>query len=443
MKKTNNRLARLETDIKKILAEVVTYSIKDPRISTFVAITRVELTRDFSYATVYISSPQSENKEQREREEQELLEGLESAKGFLRKQLAEELTIHRTPELIFKYDTTAEYLRHIDDLLQQVSKKGVNTHTIEQLAGILQSDSYQTIAIFPHIFADGDAVGSAVAMYHALRELGKKEVDIVMTEPVAGNLTFLTESIPLSSDLEKSYDLVISVDTSSMDQFRDRMAVFENAGATMSIDHHKTNAGFADFVYVDPTAAAAGEILYYLLLAMGATISKEVAEALYAAISTDTGSFRHPNATARTFFVVSKLMETDFDFHKVSTALYKNVPFSKMKFLQLALEHLEVVDDELSMSHIIDVCAENSSDYEGITDYLLSFEGIEVAAFCRRLDEQRIKFSLRSKNDVDVSKIASEFGGGGHMRASGFVTEEPFEEVKEKIVAMYRKAADE
>ncbi len=443
MKKTNNRLARLETDIKKILAEVVTYSVKDPRIGTFAAITRVELTRDFSYATVYISGPQSGQEEQRKKEANELLEGLESAKGFLRKKLAEELTIHRIPELIFKYDDTAEYLRHIDDLLEQVAKKGVNTHTIPEIGGILQSDTYQKIAIFPQIFADGDAVGSAVAMYHALRELGKKDIDIVMTEPVASNLAFLTEGLSLSSDLEKEYDLVISVDTSSMDQFRDRMVIFENAGATMSIDHHKTNQGFADFVYVDPTAAAAGEILYYLLLDMGVVISKEIAEALYTAISTDTGSFRHPNATARTFFVVSKLMEAEFDFHKVSTALYKNIPFSRMKFLQMALDNLDVVFDELSISHIIDISAENSSDYEGITDYLLSFEGIEVAAFCRRLDEKHIKFSLRSKNDVDVSRIASEFGGGGHMRAAGFITEESFDEVKDKIIAMYRKEVDE
>ncbi len=442
MKKTNNRLARLETDIKKILAEVITYEIKDPRISTFVAVTRVELTRDFSYATVYISSPTGScGSEIKKAEADELLEGLHSAKGFLKKKLAAELTIHRTPDLIFKYDDTADYLRHIDDLLAGISKKGVNTHTIPQIAGILKSDTYQSIGIFPHIFADGDAIGSAVAVYYALLQLGKQP-ELVMTEPVAKNLSFLTENVEISSDLEKVYDMVVSVDTSSKDQFRDRIEVFENAGVTMSIDHHKTNPGFADFVYVDSKAAAAGEILYFVMLELGVELTVEIGEALYTAISTDTGSFKHPNATANTFYVASKLMETGFDFHKVSTALYKNMSKNKVDFLQTALNNLEIVDDKLSISHIIDKNAEDPSDYDGITDYLLSIEGIEVAAFCRRLDEDRIKFSLRSKNDVDVSVMATEFGGGGHMRASGFTTEDSFDEVKSKIIEMFRNEID-
>lgn len=424
MKKQNNRIARIESDMGRMLSEAMAFGIKDPRVGVLVSVTRVELTRDLSYATVYVTG--QENHE-------ELLEGLNSAKGFLRRKLAEEMTTFRIPELIFKYDDTPEYLGRIDTLLNRIRKDGVNTHTLEEIGNYLRSGGYQSVGILPHVFPDGDAIGSVTAMYHVLQSLGK-DVTLVIAEEVAQNLQFMIEDLNVTDDLEQVYDLVISLDTGSIEQIRDRRQVFERAKRTVSIDHHKTNSGFADLVYVDVEASATGEILCELFEGMGVTFTPEISAALYSAISTDTGSFKHSNTTAKTFLTVSRLMQYGFDFTFVTNRLYKNVPLRKANLLQYALKKLQIIDGVIAVSDAVDGPeVRDSGDYDGITDYLLSLEGVEVAAFARKLSETEIKFSLRSKNNVDVSEIAESFGGGGHKKAAGFVTKNGLEESVKQV----------
>lgn len=433
MKRQNNRISRIESDILRILSEIIAFGLKDPRVGTLVSVTRVELTRDMSYATIYVTGQQGDS---------ELLEGLESAKGFLRKKLAEEMTTFRIPELIFKYDDTSEYLGRIDMLLNQVGKKGINTNTLEEIGNIIKMDSYQKIAILPHIFPDGDAIGSCVALYHGLISIGK-DVSMVIAEQVAQNLVFLLEGVDVTDSVEQKYDLVISLDTSSIEQIRDRRALFESAPKTISIDHHKTNNGFADIVYVDVNAAATGEMIFDLLTHMGISFTPEICMAIYSAISTDTGSFKHSNTSAKSFAVASRLMEYGFDFTYVTNHLYKSIPLRKAGLLQFALNKLEIIDGIIAVSDVLDGPeAADSGDYDGITDYLLSLQGIEVAVFARKLNDEEIKFSLRSKNKIDVAAIAETFGGGGHVKASGFVTDIDAKEAVEKVVGAIKKSYD-
>lgn len=428
MKKNNNRIARLESDILRILSEQIVFGLKDPRISPLVSVTRVELTRDMSYATVYVTGA----------EEKTLLEGLQSAKGFLRKTLADELEVFRIPELLFVYDRTTEYLHRIDSLIEQVSRKGVTTHTLEEIGNTIRSDSYRKIAVMPHIFADGDAVGSCVAMCRVLTSLGKQAY-LTVAEEIAGNLRFLLDGVTLTDGEGEDFDLLISLDTGSLEQIRDRKEVFRRASKTISIDHHKTNEGFADMVYVDVNASATAEILYDLFRTMEIKVTPEIGAALFTAISTDTGSFKHSNTTAKTFEVAAELLKTGFPFSFVTNNIYKNVPLRKATMLQETLKCLDIVDGCYAISHTLEGPeSKDPGDYEGITDYLLSFEGIEVAMFARRLSATEIKFSLRSKNQIDVSKIAESMGGGGHMKASGFVTSLDFTSAKNKVIEVLR-----
>lgn len=430
MKKQNNRISRIESDVAKILSEVIAFGLKDPRVGALVSVTRVKLTRDMSYATVYVTG---------QKENRELLEGLESAKGYLRKKLGEEMTTFRIPELIFKYDDTSEYLGRIDMLLNQVSKKGVTTNTLEEIGNIVKTDSYRKIAVMPHMLPDGDAIGSCVAMYHALRSIGKDAV-LVIAERVAQNLRFLLEGVEMTDSVKEKFDLVISLDTGSIEQIRDRRELFEKAPKTISIDHHKTNNGFADIVYVDVNAAATGEIIFDLLTGMGIEFTPEICMAIYSAISTDTGSFKHSNTTAKSFATACKLMEYGFDFTYATNHLYKNMPLRKAEILQYALNQLNIVDGVIALSDILDGPeAMDAGDHDGITDYLLSLQGVEVAVFARRLNEEEIKFSLRSKNNIDVAAVAEKFGGGGHKKASGFVTKKTFDDAAKQVVGAIKK----
>lgn len=433
MKKQNNRIARIESDIQRLLSEVLAFGIKDPRVGALVSVSRVEVTRDMSYATIYVTG---------QSDAEELLAGLTSAKGYLRKKLAEEMTTFRIPDLLFKYDDSAGYLNRIDELLAQVAKKGVSTNTLEEIGNTLRMDQYETVAILPHIFADGDAIGSCVAMYHALELLGKKPY-LVMAERPAMNLVFLTEGLRIcDSQGEDSprFDLAISLDTGSVGQIRDRKALFLDAPKTVSIDHHKTNEGFADMVYVDVQAAATSEILYDLFRTMGIEITPLIARALYTAISTDTGSFKHSNTTGKSFRIAADLLDTGFDFTDVTNHVYKSVPRRKAELLQIALNNLQILDGGVAVSNAFERPSEDSGDYDGIVEYILTLEGVEVAVFARQLSDTELKFSMRSKHDIDVSAIAESLGGGGHVKAAGFVTTMSFEEAVKQIVLAVQRA---
>lgn len=428
--KQNNRISRIESDILRILSEMISFGIKDPRVSALTSVSRVDLTRDLSYATVYITSDDG------------ALEGLNSARGYLRKQLAGQLTTFRIPELIFKLDDSLGHLSLIDSLLKEVRREGVSTNTLAEIANILRTDDSESIAIMPHIFPDGDAIGSCAALCHLLTQLGKKP-KLVIAEKIAQNIAFMLEGLDVeyydreSEKSEHYYDLVISLDTSSIEQIRDRREIFEEAERTISIDHHQTNNGFADIVYVDVEASATGEIIYELISEMGLKITPEIAGCLYTAIISDTGTFRHPNTTAKTFRIAAELYDAGFDFHRINNFVHKNVPMRKARLLQEALEKLEIFGEKVAVSNAIGTdLAEDSGDFDGISDYILSLEGVEVAAFARSLNDGEIKFSLRSKNDIDVAKIADSMGGGGHMRAAGFVTTAAYEETAKKIVEM-------
>lgn len=436
MKKRDNRIQKMETVVQRVLSELLTFEIRDPRIGPLVSVSNVELSGDYSYATVYIAGAENEEAEK------DLLEGLESAKGFMRSKLAGELSIYKTPELIFKLDQSVKYLDRIDQLINEVKKDGVSTNSLEEVGRIISDSDIGDIAVLPHVFADGDALGSAGALALGLKAMGKNAV-VVMDEQPAKNIAFLLEGIELSSDLERRYDMAISVDTSSPEQMRGRQELFEASPRTVSIDHHKTNTGFADVVYVDDKASATGEIIFDLLNLMGVELDGKMAMRLYAAINSDTGSFKHTNTTARTFEIAAELMKIGFDFYEVNYHLHKNIPAKRVEILKAALDHLEVFDSVIAVTETLDIDSVDSGDYDGVTDYVLSIENIEVAAFARRLNDEEIKFSLRSLKDIDVSKIASELGGGGHTKAAGFVSKLSYDELKQKIVAAVRASIAE
>ncbi len=301
--------------------------------------------------------------------------------------------------------------------------------------------SANNILILPHIMADGDTLGSSVALYLALKKLGKNPC-ILLDEDIPNNLKFFIpeDSIAQTFDESSLIDLVISIDCSDLERLGTRKKYILNTQNTLNIDHHKTNTQFAKVNIIDSKAAATGEIIYEVIKTLQASISKEIATALYVAISTDTGSFKYDNTSPKTHLISAELLEYGINLNQVSVELYQNKPVYKMKLMIEALKTLEFYCDGkvglISITNeMMDKVGANSTDSDGLIELARDLEGVEVGILLKEIKKEEIKIGLRSKYNIDVSKIAMMFDGGGHSKAAGCTMFENIENAKKKIVA--------
>jgi phosphoesterase RecJ-like protein len=217
-------------------------------------------------------------------------------------------------------------------------------------------------------------------------------------------------------------------------------------GRVINIDHHHDNTRFGDVNLVDIEASSTAEIVYDLAHALGAQITPEIANALYVGLITDTGRFMYENTDARSHRMAAELIEAGVDVLDTYRRLYERVPVEKLRLTSRALEKIERYEDcGLAVTYIAaeDYAATGASEVltEGIIDYVRSIEGTSVAAVVRdKTDDGRAarKVSLRSTEDVDVSAIAREHGGGGHRRAAGFSTDLAYPELVELLCERIR-----
>lgn len=282
----------------------------------------------------------------------------------------------------------------------------------------------KSILLLPHIHPDGDTIGSSLALLLALRKIGKEALVLVEDE-LPSNLKFLPLD-DIHSKLSEGFypDVVIAIDVSDLERLGKRRAYIENAPVTVNLDHHITNLCFAQHNYVDVQAAATGEIIYELIKTMQVDMDKEIAACIYCALSTDTGSFKYDNTTAKTHQIASALLEHGLDLNKITVDLYQNKAYGKIKLLGEALNTLKVYyAGKLSILSVTKSMLEksnaNHTDADGLVEFARDIEGVEVAVLLKELSSNEIKVGLRAKYDVDVAKIAAEFGGGGHKKASG------------------------
>jgi phosphoesterase RecJ-like protein len=177
--------------------------------------------------------------------------------------------------------------------------------------------------------------------------------------------------------------------------------------------------------WIDPQASSTGELVYELIKTNGGSITPTMAEALYVAISTDTGSFKYDNTSAQTHRVIAELLEIDFDVQKAIVEVYQNKDIDQVRLMQIALNHLTLhAGGKIGISYIEekDVVSAQIQNYDtdGICEAIRDISGLEVAVFLRELEPQVFKVSTRSKHDFDVADFSMVFGGGGHKKAAGF-----------------------
>jgi bifunctional oligoribonuclease and PAP phosphatase NrnA len=293
-----------------------------------------------------------------------------------------------------------------------------------------------------HARPDGDAVGSVLACAAILNQMGKS-AEIVMHDgvPTIYKPLPFTECVRQSESINGHYEAAILLECDSIQ--RTRIQGLERQ-FLISIDHHATGKPFADVNWIEPSACATAEMIFWLAREAGVTITPDIATCLYTAVLTDTGAFCFLGTSERTFALAQELVHAGADPARIAQSVYFSNRTAKMRLLGLALSSLHR-ENNLAWMHItreqMDQVDAREEDCEGLVNYALSIEGIEVAMFLREIEPHRWRVSLRSKGAVDVAEVASYFGGGGHTCASGFSIEGPLSVVTERITARLKMVA--
>jgi phosphoesterase RecJ-like protein len=305
---------------------------------------------------------------------------------------------------------------------------------------------HQRFAIISHVRPDGDALGSTLAVAMSLKAMGK-DVRAWNEEGMLEKYRFLTggELLTPPPVEPEDFDVVFALDTATHNRLGTPLNAVRSAKLWINIDHHPSNPRYGDLVYIDPTAPATGQIIFELMCATQMPVSPAIAENLYAAISTDTGSFQYPNTTARTFEIAAELIRRGVNVGRTSQLLYENFPRRRIELLRGLLDTMHFACNGKLAWFSLNQATANTlgvlpEDNEGLIDHLRAIHGVIVAVFFEELTDGKVRVSMRSKDEaVDVCAICKSFGGGGHTLAAGARIRGSLEEVTQMIV---EKACD-
>ena len=294
-----------------------------------------------------------------------------------------------------------------------------------------------SIVILTHENPDGDAIGSGLALYNALKDMGKNPDLIIPEFPRTFEFLPGADEIKKGSDIEK-YDLAISVDCATIKMLNGFANYFENAEVKISIDHHSTNTMFGDINYVSPDAPACAQILIVLLNYFKIEVTKEIGTCILAGIITDTGGFKYSGVTAETFEFVAWLLNKGINVSKIYRKVLQTKTRANFELNRIASNRLEFFEDgKVAFTYITKEDEEKvnaeSGDHEGIVETGRDIEGVEVSVFIRETDKG-CKISMRSNEYVNVSDVCLLLGGGGHIHAAGVTMQCTIEQAKDKIL---------
>lgn len=296
------------------------------------------------------------------------------------------------------------------------------------------------IYLFPHENPDGDAIGSTAALCSMLRGMGK-DCWVMLDEVIPDNLAFMDDNMfVIPDEYIEIPDISVAVDCSELTRFPNLMGLFKKAESSICIDHHVCEVPPCDLNYIDTKAAAAGELIFDLMKTMGHKPTKSEAEALFAAIDTDTGNFMYSNTTRRSHEIVCELYDSGIDAQAVGIQLYENVSLEKQMLEATAISEMSLFHDgRIALTVVTQQMLEDThtkmSDAELVVAKLRTVKGVEIAIVLKERGPEKIFASMRSKSSASVRDIAVEFGGGGHVKAAGCTMYMPLDEAVERIIA--------
>lgn len=297
--------------------------------------------------------------------------------------------------------------------------------------------------ISSHINAEADAVGSQFALASILRRMGKR-VTLVNQDSLPYNLLFLSKGLNLNGRPKGNFDVAIVLDAPELKRVGRVARYLANARLILNIDHHVSNNLYADVNWVDTKASSVGEMIFRLCPALGLKINKYEALCLYAAIMTDTGSFKYISTTSKTHQITAQLLDKGISPNRVYKNIYESNSFQDMVLLGKSLATMKkCAGGKIASITVTKQMLKSTGAYleaaEDFVNFVRSVRGVKVAISFRELNKNEIRVSLRSHGEIDVNKIAGRFGGGGHIAASGCTIRGSLKEAERKLIKVVKE----
>lgn len=305
---------------------------------------------------------------------------------------------------------------------------------IDEIINVLMKSN--NIFVTFHQSPDGDSLGSSLALVNGIRSINKN-ISIISKEAIQENFSFLNFSNEIDGNcntIPLYADCLVTLDCGNIERLNADIDFKNKNFIVINIDHHLSNDYYGDINYVDTKAASVGEIIYKLLSEMKINIDHKVAECIYTSILTDTGSFRHSNTTYNTHLIAGDLINTGIDFSSIHRKIFDNKKIEIIKLQGLVIDSLYTNDSKniciMKLTQdMLNKVGIKECDSAEIISIGLKIDSVEAAILLKET-EDGVKISLRSKNYIDVRKIAEKFGGGGHEKAAGLKLDLPISEVE-------------
>ncbi len=309
-------------------------------------------------------------------------------------------------------------------------------------------ENVQSVAILGHIRPDGDCIGSCLSLYNYIAAYYPHIRARVYLQPFGAEYLLLKHAEKICPDCSEDqvYDLCFSLDSGDAERHGEFLKYLKTAKRTIGIDHHVTNKGFTDEQLIVSSASATAEILYEVIGKEAMT--KEIAECLFLGIAHDTGVFQYSNTSPKTMRIVAELLEAGIDANRIIDSTFYQKSHAQTKILGKALQESRLLlDGEAAVACItladMEQFGVTSRELDGIVSQLRYITGVKAAIFLYQLEEESFKVSMRANEGVDVSRVASVFGGGGHVKAAGVTMQGSSEEIIDRLIAETAKQLQE
>ena len=306
--------------------------------------------------------------------------------------------------------------------------------------------AHKTFCIVGHVRPDGDCIGSQLALAMALREIGKK-VTVWNEDSIPQKYKFLnSEGLYQKPKRGQKFDCVIATDCASFERLGRVGKCVTDRKLLINIDHHVTNTRYGDINWISPRDPSTGELIFRLLKVARWPITKAIADQLFTAVSTDTGSFQYPTTRPSTFHIGAELVTRGANLAKICDEVYQSYPVSRAKLLKHLYSKFRLVDNDriawLWLKHKdFKRTGAESDDTEGLIDHIRDIEPVVVACVFEEINPDLTRISLRSKDhQVNVCEICAHFGGGGHRAAAGARIHGSPLSVQRRVIAAIKKA---
>ncbi len=304
--------------------------------------------------------------------------------------------------------------------------------------------SHTDFLVVSHVRPDGDSLGSQLALSLILEALGKK-VEILSRDPVPSRYVSLpgADRVRVANQAEQPHEVTCVLECGNIN--RPGISGLE-PGFIVNIDHHHSTKPFGSVSWIDPSACAVGQMIYRLMKALGVGMTQQIATNIYVAVLTDTGSFQFSSTTGDTFRLAAELADHGVEVSDIAMKVFHSNPIQKVQSMGKILNAMEFDSSGRIVSTVLWQddwkIADGEDDVEGLVNYPLTIDGVDVSVFLRELVDESFRVSMRSKSEVDVSRVASKYGGGGHRKAAGCQMVGSLDTVRQQIVSSIQDEMD-